>query len=768
MNYASRIDARMRQALGAALVALAVWAFNLGGPLDQFVWTFQSRIASFEASGDIVFAGADEDLADPDFPARRVELARALDRLSESGAARVYVDVVFTRPSEPAADAALRAAMERLGERLYVVQRYETGVDGEDRLQRTVPAIGGDTQQVGKSNFINFANYVWDAPYTMTHHGSALPSLAVSMAGGAYPASGAYPINYSFRLASIPMLDLDQVAGAADAVSAAALDRAVGGRVVLIGNADMRAKSLVDVPGRIDVPSSLIQIYAAETLKSGVTREIGGFLLLACCVLVLGLSLAPPLRRWSGVAFVLLAVGLPVLVIAAAVMGVRVAVAPSVVFLAIYSLLVAKTNWRNRLKLVDAATNLPTFAALEADRTVSRTHPSIVVGKIHRLEEVKSSLPDHLHREYIDRIVERLRLKAGEETFFIGHGHYLAWTVPERDLALIRDHLEGLRALLSAPLAVGGELVDVGMTFSINTSPSPNVAKRLAAAVAAVEQTSEADNPIATEARSEEDLRWNISLQARIDAALANGEIYLVYQPKITLGAGEVVGLEALVRWDDPEKGAIPPDLFIRQCESAGRMLHLTRYVLRAALLAGGAFETDRLALPMAVNISSTLLHDREIVGVVTEVLEETGFDPARLTLEVTETYRIANLTTAQQVLAELAALGPKLSMDDFGVGAASFEALLRLPFSEIKIDRLFVSNVIGDAKARGIVRHVLQLGNELRIAVVAEGVEDPATLAALRDLGCTVAQGFALALPMRADQVLDFIEDDRSVPLRI
>lgn len=767
MNYASRIDARMRQALGAALVALAVWAFNLSGPLDQFVWTFQSRIASFEASGDIVFAGADEDLADPEFPARRRELAHALDRLAESGAARVYVDVVFDQPSNESADAALHAAMQRLGDRLYLVQRYETGVGGEDRLKRTVPAIAGGVQQVGKSNVINFANYVWDAPYTMAHHDSPLPSVALSMAGQAYPPRGSYPINYSFRLGSIPLLDLDTIDGPPSNAERAALDHAVGGRVVLIGNADMRARSLVDVPGRIDVPSSLIQIYAAETLKSGLTRQIGGFVVLAFWTLALCLSLTPSMRRWSGFAFALLAIGLPVFAVVAAELGVRVAIAPSVVFLAIYSLLVAKTNWRNRLKLVDPATNLPTFAALEADRTVASAHPTIVVGKIHRLEEVKSSLPDHLHREYIDRIVERLRLKAGEETFYIGHGHYLAWSVPQRDVALIRDHLEGLRALLSAPLAVGGELVDVGMTFAVNASTSPNVAKRLAAAVAAVEQTSEADNPIATEARSEEDLRWNISLQARIDAALANGEIYLVYQPKIVLGTGEVVGLEALVRWDDPEKGAIPPDLFIRQCESAGRMLHLTRYVLREALLAGRDFATPRRALPMAVNISSTLLQDREIVTVVTEVLEETAFDPARLTLEVTETYRIANLATAQQILTELAALGPKLSMDDFGVGAASFEALLRLPFGEIKIDRLFVSNVVADPKARGIVKHVLQLGKELRIAVVAEGVEDPVTLAALKELGCTVAQGFALAMPMRADQVLDFIGYDKGLRLR-
>ena len=107
--------------------------------------------------------------------------------------------------------------------------------------------------------------------------------------------------------------------------------------------------------------------------------------------------------------------------------------------------------------------------------------------------------------------------------------------------------------------------------------------------------------------------------------------------------------------------------------------------------------------------------------------------------------------------MAEMSAIGPKISMDDFGVGAASFEALLRLPFGELKIDRLFVSEVVDNAKARGIVKNALKLGRDLRIIVVAEGVEDAATLNMLKELGCVVAQGFGLYRPMRAEQVLEF-----------
>ncbi len=123
-------------------------------------------------------------------------------------------------------------------------------------------------------------------------------------------------------------------------------------------------------------------------------------------------------------------------------------------------------------------------------------------------------------------------------------------------------------------------------------------------------------------------------------------------------------------------------------------MSHLTRHVLREGCKAGIAFEEQGLHIPVAVNISATLVHERDIVTMVSEVLRETGFDPRRLTLEITETYRISNFDRAADILSDLAALGPKISMDDFGVGAASLEALQRLPFSELKIDRSFIAAI--------------------------------------------------------------------------
>jgi EAL domain-containing protein (putative c-di-GMP-specific phosphodiesterase class I) len=230
----------------------------------------------------------------------------------------------------------------------------------------------------------------------------------------------------------------------------------------------------------------------------------------------------------------------------------------------------------------------------------------------------------------------------------------------------------------------------------------------------------------------------------------------------VLISTGEMIGVEALLRWRDPVRGMIPPDSFIRQCENTGRMAHVTRHVLAEACRAGKQLAAQGAPVSVAVNISATMLHDRSIVAMVREVLHQTGFDPRHLTLEITETSRISDFAVAGEILGELNALGSKISMDDFGVGAASLEALLQLPFAEIKIDRLFISQMTHNPKALGIVRSILALGKQLRAVVVAEGVEDRATLELLREGGCRVAQGYGILRPASLDDIVQFRDRSR------
>jgi len=751
---------RVRHVAWAGLIALALSFPTLLDPIDQVMWASESRLSTRPASGEIVFVGAGSDLADPDSPQGRRQLAQFISRLDEAGAKAVYVDFAFDQDTDPATDADLNTALTEFSGESVLVDQVNTGLDGEPTLVSSRPAVASGVEVVATDSWINYLGYTWYMPYVVSYGEWALPNLPAHVAGVSGKAGENFLIDYDFELGSIPSYRFENIATAGADLSA------LSGKTVVIGIISRQGSQPRNIPGLPDVSPTLVSIYAAETLKAGPPHYVGALpaLLAALAALLVVCTIRNnAVRRAGYLAIAIVVLTTPLL---APLVDLRISTAYALAIVAVYALFRVRTQWQRNLLLVDPQTNLPTFTALEANKDVAQNVPAIIVARIHRFEEVRRSLPVELHADYLLAITGRLKAATQDATIYLGQGHLIAWTMKEKDPALLREHLEGLRALFASPLIVGDQQVDVGITFGIDITPSPNVARRLAAAIAVAEKTTETFEPIAiADTTSQEDLIWNISLQARIDAALSNGEIYLAYQPKIMVQTGEIVGAEALVRWKDPIRGHIPPDSFIRQCETAGRMSQLTRFVLEEACKAGLAFERQGLHLPIAVNISATLLHERSIVSMVSEVLERTVFDPRRLTLEITETYRISNLDLAAEILGELKALGTKISMDDFGVGAASLEALLRLPFSELKIDRMFIAPMTNDPKALGIVKSVLQMGKDLRIIVVAEGVEDAGTLTLLRDSGCVVAQGFAISRPVTFDKILEYHRDSEKPP---
>jgi len=760
-----RAQERLKQVAWSGLVALTLWWFNTIGPIDQLIWVLQARVAGFEASGDVVFVVADDDLADPDFPHRREELAQAIDNLKRAGAAQVFIDTPFERPSLEESDDALNSAMRSFGSGAYFVRNLVSGIDGDLAFSPLTDEVAAGVGQVGGHRLVTLFGVVWTSPYAIEHGGRRLPSVAAAIARRA---SGrgqqTFPINYGFDLTSIPKQSLGPIAREhlSDEVA-----RGLRGKSIVIGQ--WNSSSTINIPGGVQLPEAMAHVYAAETLKAGYTLNVAGWAPLLAAFALLCLAAATSSRRIHAKLVTLLAIALPAAIGLAAFLGVRISVGAAMALLTCYLAFRLRSRWKKELLLADQDTGLPTFVALEGDQLVARLQPALIVAKIHRFEEVRQSLSPDLHPEYVLRIIARLNAASPDTKIYLGPGHLIAWCIEERDRSVMKDHLEGLRALFASPLQVGGKQVDVGITFGVDISPSCDVARRLANSVSAAERTNETYEPILiAETKSEEEMIWNISLQARIDAALAHNEIFLVYQPKIDIETGALIGVEALVRWRDPVRGMIPPDSFISQCETAGRMTQLTRYVLQEACRSGIVLAENGLAISMAVNISATLLHDPAIVTMIREVLTGTGFAPDRLTLEVTETYRISDMGVAATILEDLAALGPTISMDDFGVGAASFEALLRLPFVELKVDRVFVDKISQSAKALGMVRSILQLGRDLRMVVVAEGVEDAATLNLLREAGCSVAQGFGICRPVPLDQIVQFSDSSREPTVRL
>ena len=239
-----------------------------------------------------------------------------------------------------------------------------------------------------------------------------------------------------------------------------------------------------------------------------------------------------------------------------------------------------------------------------------------------------------------------------------------------------------------------------------------------------------------------------LALASELRMTVERGELKVVYQPKADLRTGRVVGVEALARWSHPERGFIPPEEFIAVAERSGVIRELTMHVLRTALQQCRAWRLEGLPLNVSVNLSARSLRP-DFPAQVAVILGETGVAAAALTLEITESSIMADPEQTGTVLEELSAMGVNIAIDDFGTGYSSLTYLKRLPVDEIKIDKSFVLGMSGDEDDAAIVRSTVDLGRNLGLRVVAEGIESSATWTALTTLGCDMAQGFYLSPPV-------------------
>jgi EAL domain-containing protein (putative c-di-GMP-specific phosphodiesterase class I) len=234
-----------------------------------------------------------------------------------------------------------------------------------------------------------------------------------------------------------------------------------------------------------------------------------------------------------------------------------------------------------------------------------------------------------------------------------------------------------------------------------------------------------------------------------LDHALDSEQIGVAYQAKIDLGTGRVCGAEALARWSHPVTGPVSPEVFVGIAESSGRIHKLTQVVLDRALRAARDWKSIVPDLHLAVNLSPQLLSDLSLPDRLVKTMQSLEFEPERLMLEVTERGVMEDVNRSMAVLSRLRLKGVGLSIDDFGTGSSSLVQLYRMPFGEIKIDKSFVIDMLEHREAEVIVNSIVQLGKSMELNVVAEGVEDLATLERLKTMGCDQAQGYFISRPL-------------------
>jgi len=249
-------------------------------------------------------------------------------------------------------------------------------------------------------------------------------------------------------------------------------------------------------------------------------------------------------------------------------------------------------------------------------------------------------------------------------------------------------------------------------------------------------------------------------LAADLAIALAADQLFLEYQPKLDCHIGRITGVEALVRWRHPTRGIIQPNEFIALAEQTGLIHGVTDWVVATAAAQSASWRTENLGLEIAVavNFSASDLADLDLPDRLEQHCLAAGSDPAFLTLELTETGAMREAVQMMDVLTRLRLKGFRLSIDDFGTGYSSLVQLQTMPFSEIKIDLSFVTQMMSNAGCRVIVEIIVDLARKLGLKSVAEGVEDDTTLKALIDLGCDTAQGYYISRPIAADLMPQFV----------
>ena len=422
------------------------------------------------------------------------------------------------------------------------------------------------------------------------------------------------------------------------------------------------------------------------------------------------------------------------------------------------------------LALHDPLTGLPN-RALFADRLSAavagarrqRSGAAVVLLDLNRFKEVNDTLGhssgDLLLRRLADRLQRSVR---GVDTIARLGGDEFALILPgatslgdveaalDRVTAAVEEEIE----LAGLPLSVEAS---IGVAFAPRDGEDPDVLLQRADVAMYVAKRAHA-RVVCYDAVHDDYNAERLSLVAELRRAIDRDELVLHFQPQLRQPNGQVTTVEALVRWQHPTRGLLPPDTFLPVAEQTGLIHPLTRWVLDAALdVLRHCGEVSR-DLAVAVNISGRSLQRSDFPEFVVDALARSGTAADRLLLEITETALITDGQRAGEVLDRLSAAGLRLSLDDFGQGFTSLGQLRHLPLNELKIDKAFVQHMLDSSTDAAIVRSVIELGHNLGMEVVAEGVETVETLDALRSLGCDITQGYLFSRPLPADELATWL----------
>ena len=431
-----------------------------------------------------------------------------------------------------------------------------------------------------------------------------------------------------------------------------------------------------------------------------------------------------------------------------------------------------------RLAYQDGLTGLMNRTAFVESLTAALAIPgqpiAVAVFNLQRFRRINENLGYDVGDDVLRRVAERLATAGatatgeGAAVARLGADEFAAMTSLEDD-ADARSWGSSLLSSLSDPVVVGAQPIDIAATVGVAVTPGDaNQADDLLVCADLALQNARSEKRGLALYRSslKPAAREQLSLLGELNQAIERDELQLYFQPKVELASGRVVGAEVLMRWQHPSRGLLSPYAFIPFAEQTGFIRRITQWAVDRAVRQAAAWHRTGSSLPIAVNISADDLADLQLDLRIATALRTYGLPPNLLTLEVTESGFIDNPARALQMLDTLAILGVQLSIDDFGTGYSSLSHLARMPVNEVKIDRSFVVGLEADPEFTTVLRSAIEMGHNLGLKVVAEGIETESAAQRLRAMHCDIAQGYLYAKPMSAGDLEKWLEGKPRAPL--
>ncbi|HJW57666.1 MAG TPA: EAL domain-containing protein [Burkholderiaceae bacterium] len=399
----------------------------------------------------------------------------------------------------------------------------------------------------------------------------------------------------------------------------------------------------------------------------------------------------------------------------------------------------------------------------------------VVFADLDRFKLINDTLGYQAGDALLKEVAKRLLLAVRDtDTVARLGGDEFVLVLPERnDERLTMIAVQRIMDVLAQPLTIEGHeffpTCSVGVAVFPDDGEDPDtLVKHAEIAMYRAKETGRNNFQFFTAALNEKALD-RLRLETDLRKAVERDEFVLHYQPQVDLKSGRMVGMEALIRWQHPERGMVSPARFIGLAEETGLIVPIGQWVIRTACLQNKAWQEAGLGhLRVAVNLSARQFNERDLLQTITTILQETGLDAQYLEVELTESLVMTEVERAIAILRDLKALGLQISIDDFGTGYSSLSYLKRFPIDVLKIDQSFVRDITTDPDDAAIVMSIISLAHNLRLHVIAEGVETETQLTYLRENSCDQIQGYYFSRPLAADAFRMLLEQNACLPNQV